>query len=88
MALNIIYSTIDILFSVLVAAIFIRVILSWVSNNFEHPLARLIFELTEPILAPIRNILPKSGMIDFSPLVAMIALGLLRELIFFILRSF
>jgi len=54
-----------------------RVLMSWLNPRFEGPVARLLFETTEPILAPIRRILPSTGMIDFSPIVAFLLIGLL-----------
>jgi len=76
---------IDIVISIFVALIFIRVILSWVTSDFEHPAAKFIFEVTEPILAPIRKILPQAGMLDFSPLVAMIALEVLGQVLHYLI---
>jgi YggT family protein len=59
-------------------AIFLRVILSWVALAFpidpRNPLVATLYEITEPILAPLRNIIPRFGMIDFSPFVAIILL--------------
>ena len=53
-----------------------RVIMSWVSPRFDSPLGRFLYETTEPILAPIRRVLPSMGMIDFSPIVAFLLLGI------------
>lgn len=50
--------------------ILIRVLMSWVPNLAENRFGRLVFELTEPLLAPIRKLLPQSQMLDLSPLVA------------------
>jgi YggT family protein len=54
-----------------------RVLLSWINPRFEGPVARFLYETTEPLLAPIRRILPSTGMIDLSPLVLMLLLGVL-----------
>jgi YggT family protein len=60
-----------------------RVLLSWVNPRFEGPVARFLYETTEPLLAPIRRVLPSTGMIDLSPLVLILLLGvLLRVLVF------
>lgn len=56
-----------------------RVLMSWISPRFDSPLGRLLYEATEPILAPIRRILPPMGMIDFSPIVAFIVLGIVAS---------
>jgi YggT family protein len=58
-----------------------RVLLSWVNPRFEGPVARFLFETTEPLLAPIRRFLPQTGMIDFSPLVLMLLLGVVVRLV-------
>ncbi len=58
-----------------------RVILSWVNPRFEGPLGRFVYETTEPLLAPIRRVLPQTGMIDFSPLVLLILVGILMRLV-------
>lgn len=58
-----------------------RVLLSWINPRFEGPVGRFLFETTEPLLAPIRRFLPTTGMVDWSPLVLMILLGLLVRLV-------
>ena len=58
-----------------------RVLMSWLNPRFEGPVARLLYQTTEPILAPIRRILPSTGMIDFSPIVAFLLIGLLAAAI-------
>ncbi len=57
--------------------IIIGVILSWVGQGFRHPIVPLIFQLTEPVLAPIRRILPSMGGFDLSPLIALILIQFL-----------
>jgi YggT family protein len=63
--------------------IFGRVLMSWIDPQFEKPLGQFLFTLTEPFLAPIRNILPRAGMFDFSPLVLLIGLGILMRLVLY-----
>lgn len=53
------------------------VILSWVGQGFRHPIVPVIFQLTEPVLAPIRRVLPPLGGFDLSPLVAIIIIQFL-----------
>jgi YggT family protein len=60
-----------------------RVLLSWVNPTFSGPVARFLFETTEPLLAPIRRLLPQSGMLDFSPMVLLLLLGVLMQLVIF-----
>jgi YggT family protein len=62
--------------------IVVRVILSWIpSVDYRHPLIGVIMRLTDPILQPIRRILPPVGGFDFSPLVAILLLQLISQLI-------
>jgi YggT family protein len=55
-------------------AILIRVLLSWVDQPGAWSITRVMHEITEPILAPIRSVMPTIGMFDFSPIVAMLLL--------------
>ncbi len=61
---------VQILAGILLAAVFLRVIFSWIGFNPDNPLYGIIQEITEPILAPIRRYMPRMGMIDFSPMIA------------------
>lgn len=73
---------INLLYWVFWILILIRVVLSFVQISPYHPAVQMVYQLTEPILEPIRNIMPRTGMIDFSPLIALLLLGLLRRLLF------
>jgi YggT family protein len=59
-----------------------RVILSWVASPAsQNPVVQLIRSATDPILEPIRSILPRTGMFDLSPMVALFAIYVLQSLI-------
>ena len=58
-----------------------RVLLSWINPRFEGPIARFLYDTTEPLLAPIRRVLPQTGMIDLSPLVLILILGVIVRLL-------
>jgi YggT family protein len=64
---------------VLTFAIFARAILSWFSMGMDttNPIVAVLYQITEPVLAPLRTIIPRIGMIDISPLVAMIVLQMI-----------
>jgi len=66
------------LFTVVMVALFVRVISSWFGISPYRPWMRPVMLLTDWIIDPIRRILPPFGMIDFSPLVAWLVLSLLR----------
>jgi YggT family protein len=57
-----------------------RVILSWVDPAGRSQLGGFVFSATEPILAPIRRALPRTGMLDLSPLIVLIVLSVLWRL--------
>ena len=79
---------IDLLYWVFVIAILARVLLSWTRIDPYHPLARLVVQITEPVLAPIRRLLPSAAGMDFSPVVAIIGLDIIRRLLTAILQTF
>ena len=58
-----------------------EVILSWVGQHFRHPIVPLIYQLTGPVLRPIRRIIPPIGGIDLSPLFALVIIRFLLLLI-------
>lgn len=59
-----------------------RVVLSWVASpTSRNPVVELIRSVTEPILAPIRSILPRTGMFDLSPMIALFAIYALQNVI-------
>lgn len=78
---------IQVLVGVLTYAIIARVILSWFPMRPGNPVLVFLYTITEPILAPLRRILPPLGMIDLSPLVAIITLQVLEGLLVPLLLS-
>jgi len=57
----------------------IRVLISWVSPNPFNPLVQFLYRSTEPILEPIRRLLPPMGMVDFSPIIAFVLIIFLKS---------
>lgn len=56
-----------------------RVLISWINPRFEGPVAKFLYDTTEPLLSPIRRFLPQNGMIDLSPMIlGMVLLILMR----------
>ncbi|MGY2341232.1 YggT family protein [Pseudomonas sp. SDO5532_S415] len=60
-------------------AMIISVILSWVAPGSHNPGAELVQQISEPVLAPFRRIIPNLGGLDISPIFAFIALQLLQS---------
>ena len=60
---------------VLTIAIIARALMSWLPNlNPYNPIVQFIIAITEPILRPIRAVMPRGMMIDFTPMIAIILL--------------
>jgi YggT family protein len=70
---------INILAQAEVLAIFVRVIMSWVPLRLPFGLNELVWNVTEPVLAPIRRFLPMAGGFDFSPLIALLLIQLIAD---------
>ncbi len=83
--MSVLVDLVDIIFTVLNLTILARVLVSWINPNPYHPAMQFLYQITEPILAPIRRYLPQTGMIDFSPLVAIILLQLVHRIVLSVL---
>jgi YggT family protein len=64
-----------------------RILLSWVQVDPYHPAVQFLYAVTEPVLRPIRDLLPPAGMFDFSPLVAIVLAQFLQMLLVQIVRT-
>lgn len=72
----------DVVYRLLNLLIIIRVIISWIPGvGIDHPAVRAVYQLTSPILDPIRRLMPAIGGLDLSPLVAILLLYLVRNLL-------
>lgn len=73
------------LFEVYLWIMIARIILSWVRPNPSHPLLRsliiFVYQMTEPVMRPFRQILPAMGGLDFSPILVFVALHLARRVV-------
>ena len=58
-----------------------RVVLSWTNPTGGGGLVAFIYQVTEPILAPIRRVLPPTGGVDWSPLIAMLLIGVIVRVV-------
>jgi len=68
---------IQMLATVLWLLLITRVVLSWTNPRGGGGLVAFVYQATEPILAPIRRVLPATGGVDWAPLVAMLILGVI-----------
>jgi len=84
-----ILSVLFILVKIYEVIIIIRVLFSWIQLDPDSLIVQWVYRLTEPVLYPIRRILPGSGMgIDFSPLVVLLLIELLKRFLYSSLNGF
>ena len=85
--LTTLFSLIDVVLNLYMWCFIIAAVLSWLvafnvintQNRFVYSIADGLYRLTEPLLRPIRNLLPNFGGIDFSPLVAILLLLFIKD---------
>ncbi len=61
--------------------VFVAVVLSWLRLSPDNPVVRVIGALTEPVLVPIRKLLPDLGGIDFSPMILLVLVQIIKQLL-------
>ena len=66
------------LVSVIFYSVIAMIVVSFLAPQSSHPAVEFIWELTEPVMAPLRQVLPPMGGLDFSPIILFIALNVMR----------
>lgn len=79
--MTLVYNFVNVFFNILSLAILARVLLSWVRVNPFNPIVSLLDQITEPILSPLRRVIPAIGMIDITPIVALFLLRFLQQIL-------
>lgn len=71
----------NLFFNIIRWMILARIIMSWIPHKRNNPITQMLFEATEPILAPFRRLMPTAGgmPIDFSPFIAIIVLSFINS---------
>lgn len=87
----VVYRTVSLLFTIIEFAILARVLISWLPVPKENRIIQMLYTITEPILAPIRAMIERSAfgrnmMFDFSPIIAFLLIGILRNVILSLIR--
>lgn len=91
-----VYKAIDLVLNVFTIALVARVLLSWLPMFRDNRIVDVLYAVTEPVLAPIRNMLSRSSfmnnsmfsMMDFSPIVAFLLINVLRNVIAMVFSMF
>jgi len=84
---QILYTTIQFFFDILFLLILVRILLSFLPQFRSNAIAEMVFGITEPILSPFQRIIPPVGMFDISPMVAIIVLGILQQVLLFLIAN-
>jgi len=59
-----------------------RILMSWIPNlDPYNPIVQILLQVTDPVLEPARKLIPSIGMIDISPIVVFIVLGIIQDLL-------
>ncbi len=78
---GILYFMINIYYYAIIASIIMSFVMLFSGNTNPHPLLRLIWQLTEPVMAPVRKVVPPMGGLDFSPIFIFIGIQLLQNVL-------
>ncbi|MEZ0343798.1 MAG: YggT family protein [Caldimicrobium sp.] len=76
------FQVIDLLLTIYVWIIIARAIISWVNPSPFHPLVRFLYRVTEPVLSPIRRLIPPIYGLDLSPVIVIFIIYFIKELLF------
>ena len=68
-------------------AILLRALLPWFRVSPYHPVMEFLYRITEPVLAPLRRYIPPTGGLDFTPMVAMLLIFLVRSMLDVFIRA-
>lgn len=82
---GVLYFIINIYYYAIIASIIMSFVMLFSGNMNPHPILRVIWQLTEPIMAPIRKIIPPMGGLDFSPIFIFLAIQIIQS---FLISSF
>jgi YggT family protein len=74
-------SIIDYVITILIFLTIARALFSWVDPGMRTSVGRFLVNVTEPIIAPIRRVVPSAGALDFSPMIAVFVLIILRQVL-------
>ncbi|MCC6945377.1 MAG: YggT family protein [Thermomicrobiales bacterium] len=74
-------SLVNFFFTILTLLVLCRALLSWFDPGYRTSIGQILVQITEPLLAPIRSLLPNTGVIDLSPIILILGLQILRQIV-------
>ena len=78
---------VDFVFSALTLAIIGRALISWVDPGMQTPVGKFLRQITEPLIAPVRQIVPTMGMFDISPIIVLVLLQVVQRMLWNVLAT-
>lgn len=84
---QVIYQTTELFFSIIMLLILVRIIMSWLPQLRATQIGEVVMNLTEPILAPFQRLIPPVGMLDISPMIAIVTLAVLQQILLTVISA-
>lgn len=75
------YAIVRLLFTLYYYTLFARILLSWFRLSGDNAITRFVYDMTEPVMRPFRQILPPVGGLDLSPLLLFALLGVIQRVV-------
>ncbi len=79
---------VDLFLTIYIWIIIARAIISWVNPDPYHPLVRFLYRVTEPVLAPVRRIIPPIAGIDISPVIVIFVIFFIQNFLHYLMMKF
>lgn len=79
--MSFLFSIVSYVLTAMQIAIIARALFSWFDPTGRTPIGQILLRVTDPIIVPIRRVLPSAGFVDFSPMVALLIIFFLRMLV-------
>lgn len=74
-------SLLNFFFTILTLLVLARALLSWFDPGYKTSIGQILVQITEPLLAPIRSLLPSTGAFDLSPIILILGLQVVRQIV-------
>lgn len=74
-------SLLNFFFTILTLLVLARALLSWFDPGYKTSIGQILVQITEPLLAPIRSLLPATGAFDLSPIILILGLQVVRQIV-------
>lgn len=80
-------NVLDLIVTIYFWSVIAVVVVSWIAPGSNHPAIQLVAQITEPVMRPVRNIMPSMGGLDLSPIIVFLILNVLQVVIDNLQRS-